>query len=80
MTDDADPEIVPTTAYLPDHLVGGGSATIPTVRAADNDGNGDEDESRAETEATDADGPANATAEVCRSWRRRRSASKSFPF
>ena len=58
-------ESVPTTTYLPDHLLAGG-AGIPTVRSVD----------ESDTEDDDTD----PTAEFCRSWRRHRSKSRSFPF
>ena len=62
-------ETVPTTTYLPDHLLAG-QAGIPTVRTID-DG-ADEAADPADSEDRDTD-PA---AEFCRSWRRHRSGSR----
>ncbi|WP_424017456.1 hypothetical protein ACOZ4N_16515 [Halorientalis pallida] len=75
MTDsDTTRETVPTTTYLPDHLLAGQSK-IPTVRTID-DEQADPERDPADDEASDSD----PTAEFCRSWRRHRSGSRSFPF
>ncbi|SDF40538.1 hypothetical protein [Halorientalis regularis] len=70
-------ETVPTTTYLPDHLLAGGQAGILTVRAVDDrtDENGDD-----AADGEDGDTGSDPTAEFCRSWRRHRSGSQSFPF
>ncbi|WP_299266937.1 hypothetical protein [Halorientalis sp.] len=78
---DSDPssETVPTT-YLPDHLLSSGQGGIPRVRTI-NVGTADEGTDTADgaddevQEASD-----NPAAEFCRSWRRHRSRSRSFPF
>ncbi|RXK47230.1 hypothetical protein [Halorientalis pallida] len=67
-------ETVPTTAYLPDHLLAGGQAGIPTVRTVED--RTDDEETDDEASDTDSD----PTAEFCRSWRRHRSGSGPFPF
>jgi hypothetical protein len=78
MTDpDTTRETVPTTTYLPDHLLAGGQTGIPTVRTVD-DAADDERTDAADGEDGDAD--SDPTAEFCRSWRRHRSGSRSFPF
>ena len=67
-------ETVPTTTYLPDHLVAGGQSGIPTVRTIETE-SADE-----ERDGEDGDTDSDPTAEFCRSWRRHRSGSRSFPF
>jgi hypothetical protein len=63
-----DTEAVPTTAFLPDHLVAGGNAGI---------------EAAAADEPTDdePDDETDATSEFCRSWRSHLSGSdRKTPF
>jgi hypothetical protein len=67
-------ETVPTMTYLPDHLLAGQSK-IPAVRTIDDDRTDDE-----ETDGEASDTDSDPTAEFCRSWRRHRSRSRSFPF
>lgn len=80
MTDsDTTRETLPTTAYLPDHLLAGERVGLPTVRSLDDEQtNPATDASSGDGgETTDEDDP---TAELCRSWRRHRSTSRPFPF
>jgi hypothetical protein len=75
MTDsDTTQETVPTTNYLPGHLLSGSGVGIPRVRTVD-DGTAEESD-----DAEDSDDADDPTAEFCRSWRRHRSGSRSFPF
>jgi hypothetical protein len=77
MTDsDTTRETVPTTTYLPDHLLAGGQTGIPAVRTIED--RTDEEPGADDDEDGDTDG--DPTAEFCRSWRRHRSGSRSFPF
>lgn len=77
MTDpDGTREAVPTTTYLPDHLLTGGQTTIPTVRTIDT---GTDHDGTDAADGEDDDTDTDPTAEFCRSWRRHRSGSRSFP-
>jgi len=62
-THSRDTEAVPTTTFLPDHLVAGGTAGIDAA-ATNTDESGSEDET-------------DAASEFCRSWRSHLSGSGS---